>query len=142
MVQYSFEEFGLREETSEALQVTDDLIRIFAEITNDLNPIHLDDESARKSGYDKRIAHGIIGASLISSVIGNKMPGVGSVYVSQTLIFRAPVFPGDYIYATVTPLKFLGKQKCIFNNVVKTTDGRVIIKGESVVFHPRFPKGC
>ena len=71
----------------------------FADVTGDRNPIHVDEEFAKTTRFGKRIAHGMLTASLISSVLANKLPGEGSVYLGQTLQFVAPVFPGDEITA-------------------------------------------
>ena len=71
-------------------KVTDDDIRGFAEVTGDHNPIHLDDGYAATTRFGRRIAHGMFGASLMSAVIGNELPGTGSIYLNQTLKFLAP----------------------------------------------------
>src|SRR2546425_3913601 len=82
--------------------ITDGDIQAFAEVTGDHNPMHLDDEYAAKTRFGSRIAHGMLSASLISSVLANKLPGPGSVYLSQTLKFVKPVLPGDSVTARVT----------------------------------------
>src|SRR6185295_8270309 len=85
--------------------VTDADIRAFAELSPDHNPIHLDDDYAATTRFGRRIAHGMFGASLISAVIGNDLPGTGSIYLSQTLKFLAPVFVGDTLTARVVVAK-------------------------------------
>jgi 3-hydroxybutyryl-CoA dehydratase len=85
--------------------VTDAAIRAFAEVTGDHNPIHLDDAFAATTRFGRRIAHGMFGASLISAVLGNDLPGPGSIYLSQTLKFLAPVYLGDTVIARVTVTK-------------------------------------
>src|ERR1044071_9121735 len=77
-------------------------IDAFADLTGDHNPVHVDEEFAKTSRFGRRIAHGMLTASLISSVLANKLPGEGSVYLGQTLQFQAPVFPGDEVTARVT----------------------------------------
>ena len=77
-------------------------IRAFAAISSDHNPVHLDDAYARDTIFEGRIAHGMLTAALISAVIGEQLPGHGSVYLGQTLKFRAPVRPGDRVEATVS----------------------------------------
>jgi acyl dehydratase len=77
-------------------------IDAFASVTGDHNPVHVDEEFAKKTRFGRRIAHGMLTASLISAVLANKLPGEGSVYLGQTLKFVAPVFPGDEITARVT----------------------------------------
>lgn len=76
-------------------------IDAFAAVTGDHNPVHVDEEFAKTTRFGRRIAHGMLTASLISAVLANKLPGEGSVYLGQTLQFRAPVFPGDVITARV-----------------------------------------
>jgi acyl dehydratase len=77
-------------------------IAAFAALSGDTNPMHLSADFARRTRYQRPIAHGMLTASLISAVIGTKLPGPGCIYVSQTLNFRKPVFAGDRITATVT----------------------------------------
>ena len=76
-------------------------IALFAELSTDHNPVHLDDDYARDTIFQGRIAHGMLTAGLISAVIGEQLPGHGTVYLGQTLKFRAPVRPGDRVEATV-----------------------------------------
>ena len=77
-------------------------IDAFARVTGDHNPVHVDEEFAKTTRFGRRIAHGMLTASLISAVLANKLPGEGNVYLGQTLKFVAPVFPGDEITARVT----------------------------------------
>ena len=78
--------------------ITDGDIQKFADASGDHNPLHLDDEFAKATRFGRRIAHGMLSASLISAVIANQLPGQGSIYLGQTLKFVAPVFPGDTIH--------------------------------------------
>ena len=82
--------------------ITDDDIRAFADLLGDNNSVHLDDEFAKKTRFGRRIAHGMLSASLISTAIGTKLPGAGAIYLSQSFRFMAPVYPGDTITARVT----------------------------------------
>jgi hypothetical protein len=75
--------------------ITDEMIRSFAVLTGDNNPVHLDDTYAATTRFGRRIAHGMIAAGLISAMLANDLPGPGTVYLSQTLKFKAPVYPGD-----------------------------------------------
>ena len=81
--------------------VKEEDINTFSRVTGDTNPIHIDDEFAKKSIFKKKIAHGFLSASFISAVIGTKLPGPGCIYVRQSLRFLAPVFPGDKITTKV-----------------------------------------
>ena len=80
-------------------QITDRDIELYAEVTTDRNPVHLDEAYARGTMFRGRIAHGMLTAGLISAVIGEQLPGHGTVYLGQTLKFLAPVRPGDEVYA-------------------------------------------
>ena len=82
--------------------VTDRDIELFAEVSTDHNPVHLDDDYARDTIFEGRIAHGMLTAGLISAVIGEQLPGHGTVYLGQNLKFLAPVRPGDMVNAVVT----------------------------------------
>ena len=81
--------------------ITDQDIEKFAEISTDHNPVHLDDEYARDTIFEGRIAHGMLTAGLVSAVIGEQLPGHGTIYMSQSLKFLAPVRPGDLVHAEV-----------------------------------------
>ena len=80
--------------------VTDELIRKFAEVSGDYNPIHLDDEFAKETRFGRRIAHGMLSGAFISAVLGYKLTERKIVYLSQTLKFTAPVFIGDTVTTT------------------------------------------
>ncbi|NBO21108.1 MAG: MaoC family dehydratase, partial [Rhodobacteraceae bacterium] len=82
--------------------ITDRDIELFAEVSTDHNPVHLDDDYARDTMFHGRIAHGMLTAGLISAVIGEQLPGHGTVYLGQSLRFLAPVRPGDTVRAEVT----------------------------------------
>lgn len=106
----------------------------FARVTGDHNPVHVDEEFAKTTRFGKRIAHGMLTASLISAVLANKLPGEGSVYLGQTLHFVAPVFPGDKITARVT-VKDIREDKPIvkLETVCVNQRDEVVIRGEATV---------
>jgi 3-hydroxybutyryl-CoA dehydratase len=89
------------EEATLSKMISDGDIRMFAQVTGDTNPLHLDDEYARGTRFGGRIAHGMLAASLVSAVLGTRLPGPGAVYLSQQLRFLAPVRPGDTVTARV-----------------------------------------
>ena len=90
---------GMTASTSKTITETD--VILFAGISTDINPVHLDEEAAKNGIFKKRVAHGILVSGLISAVLGNKLPGPGSIYMGQELRFTAPVFIGDTITAEV-----------------------------------------
>lgn len=118
--------------------VTDADVRAFAEVTGDHNPIHLDEEYAASTRFGRRIAHGMLGASLISAVLANKLPGRGTVYLSQTLRFTAPVFLGDTVTARVV-VKGVREDKPVVTLETFCTNqrGERVVEGEAVVLASR-----
>ncbi len=86
---------------SQSQTITDADIKVFAELSGDHNPVHLSDEFAKGTRFRRRIAHGMISASLFSAIFGTKLPGYGCVYVSQSLNFKRPVYLGDTVLAAV-----------------------------------------
>jgi len=109
-------------------------IEAFAEVTGDRNPIHLDDEFAKTTRFGRRIAHGMLSASLISSVLANKLPGEGSVYLGQTLQFVAPVFPGDVITARVTVTEARENRPIVkLETVCVNQHGDTVVRGEATI---------
>lgn len=115
--------------------ISDDDIRAFANATGDHNPLHLDEEFAEQTRFGRRIAHGMLSASLISAVIANDLPGPGSIYLGQTLQFVAPVFPGDMVTARVTVTSIREDKPIIKLETVCTNQrDEVVIRGEATVF--------
>jgi 3-hydroxybutyryl-CoA dehydratase len=113
---------------------TQEDVQKFAELSGDHNPIHLDEEHARGTRFGRRIAHGMLTSSLISNVIGNELPGVGSIYLGQTLQFLAPVFPGDIITARATVTSVREDKPIVkLETVCKNQRDEIVIKGEATV---------
>ena len=109
-------------------------IHAFAAVTGDHNPVHVDEAFAQKTQFGRRIAHGMLTASLISAVLANKLPGEGSVYLGQTLQFVAPVFPGDEVTARVTVREVReGKPIVKLETICVNQHGRTVIRGEATV---------
>ncbi len=126
-------------DSAEITKTIDDAdIQAFADLTGDHNPVHVDDEFAKTTRFGRRIAHGMLTASLISALLAKKLPGEGSVYLGQTLQFVAPVFPGDQITARVV-VKEIREDKAIVK--LETTclnqRGEVVIRGEATVLSRR-----
>lgn len=115
-------------------EVTDELVRRFADVSGDYNPIHLDEEFAAKTRFGKRIAHGMLGASFISAVLGYKLSEQKIVYLSQSLKFVAPVFIGDTVTAKAV-VKEIREDKPIIT--IETTcenqAGEIVITGEAKI---------
>ena len=97
----------------------------------DTNPVHLNEEFAKTTMFGGRIAHGMLSAGFISAVLANKLPGPGTIYLGQTLKFKAPVRPGDTVTATVTVKEVdVAKKRCVLQTVC-TVAGKPVIEGEA-----------
>lgn len=125
-------------DTAEITRTIEDAdIHAFARVTGDHNPVHVDDAFARTTRFGRRIAHGMLTASLISSVLANKLPGAGSVYLGQTLQFVAPVFPGDEVTARVTVKEIRDDKPIVkLETLCLNQRGEVVIRGEATVLIP------
>jgi len=106
----------------------------FADISGDHNPLHLDEDFAVRTRFGRRIVHGMLTAGLISAVLGNQLPGPGCIYLSQTLQFRAPVYPGDTITAAVEVLTVREDKRLVTLKTTCTNQAsQVVIEGEAVL---------
>jgi 3-hydroxybutyryl-CoA dehydratase len=113
-------------------------VYLFAGVTGDLNPAHINAQEAAKGMFKERIAHGMLGAGLISAVLGMQLPGPGTIYLSQTLKFLAPVKFGDTVTARaeVTDLN-LERNRVTLKTTCKNQDGKTVIDGEAVMMPPK-----
>jgi 3-hydroxybutyryl-CoA dehydratase len=116
--------------------VTDQDIEMFAEVSTDRNPVHLDDAYAQDTIFEGRIAHGMLTAGLISAVIGEQLPGHGTVYLAQSLRFLAPVRPGDTVTAEVEVTEIDYKKRKVTLNTRCLVGGKKVLTGEAVVLAP------
>ena len=116
--------------------VDDALVRAFAEVSGDRNPIHLDEAVAATSRFGRRIAHGGILFALVSRVLGMEMPGMGTVYLGQTCRFMSPVFLGDTVRLTATLVELLPKSQARITTLITRQDGEVVMDGEALVKLP------
>jgi len=122
------------EEASQSLLVDASVVERFGEAVGDLNPLHFDEAFAKTTRFRRRIAHGMLSASLISAVIGNKLPGPGSIYINQTLQFTGPVYLGDEVTAKVKVLTVReDKPIATLETVCSKQDGTIVLRGEAVV---------
>ena len=116
--------------------VTDADIEMFAQVSTDRNPVHLDDDYARDTIFEGRIAHGMLTAGLISAVIGEQLPGHGTVYMGQTLKFLAPVRPGDTVEAEVEVIAIDPSKRRVQLDCRCMVNGRKVLVGEATVLAP------
>jgi 3-hydroxybutyryl-CoA dehydratase len=113
-------------------------IYLFAGITGDMNPAHVDAVAAAEGMFKQRIAHGMLSASFISTVLAMKLPGPGTIYVGQTLQFRAPVFIGDTVTAKVECTEKLEERRWAkFRTTVTNQDAKLVVEGEATVIPPK-----
>lgn len=126
--------FKLGDKASRTQMITDEMIRSFASLTGDTNPVHLDDDYAAGTRFGRRIAHGMIAAGLISATLANDLPGPGTIYLSQTLEFKRPVYPGDTI-TTIVEVKNVRPDKPIvtLGTVCTNQDNKIVLEGQAVV---------
>ena len=130
---YDIEEIAVGMTAEIAKTITDADIVLFAGVSTDMNAVHLDEEFGKTTAFGGRIAHGMLSASLLSAVLGNRLPGPGTIYMSQSLRFRAPVRPGDTVHARVT-VKEVNAEKCrAVLDTVCTVGGKAVIDGEAMV---------
>ena len=131
-----FEDLAVGQTAVIARTITDADIVLFAGISGDTNPVHINEEFAAGTMFSGRIAHGMLTASFISTVIGTRLPGPGCIYLSQSLRFKAPVRVGDTIWAraTVTEL-FPEKRRAALSTTVTVRD-KVVLEGEALVMVP------
>lgn len=115
--------------------ITEADIQTFGDLSGDHNPLHFDEEHARRTRFGRPISHGMLTGSLFSPIIAHQLPGEGAIYLSQSLKFIAPVFAGDTITATLTVRHVReDKQIITLDGVAKNQKGEVVITGESIVF--------
>lgn len=136
---HTFESLRIGQFAERTNEVTDAVIRQFAEVSGDSNPVHLDAAFAATTQFKERIAHGMLSAAYISAVIGMDLPGPGSIYISQTLSFRRPVKLGARVLTRVEitaldPEKARATLACTCS-----VDGKNVVEGEAVIMVPRAP---
>jgi 3-hydroxybutyryl-CoA dehydratase len=129
---------GLREVLMKTVMDSD--IVGFARLSGDENPIHLCDVYAAQTRFGQRIAHGLYTASLISAVLGTRLPGPGAVYRSQTLNFHAPVRIGDVVTVVVEVTELIREGRKVRLSCEATVDGQLVLDGDAVVSVPPRPR--
>ena len=126
-------EIGMKASRSKTISTED--VETFARISGDHNPVHLDDQYAAGTRFGKRIAHGMLTASVISALLASDFPG--SIYLSQTLSFKSPVYLGDTVTAMAELTQFRERIRvATFKTTCHNQDGQLVIEGEAVVLVP------
>lgn len=133
----TFEELAVGQSAERSRTVTESDVARFAEVTGDFNPVHVDEEAARRSRFGGRIAHGMLSAGLISAVLGMDLPGPGAIYTAQTLRFTRPVRIGDTITARVAVLELVPEKRRVrLSTTCTNQDGALVLDGEATVLVP------
>lgn len=131
-------EMKLGDSASFTKTVSEHDVYTYAGVSGDFNPAHVNEVEAQKGMFGKRIAHGMLSAGFISTVLGTQLPGPGSIYMGQELRFTKPVFFGDTITATVTVAELIPeKNRAILDTVCTNQNGEVVIKGKATVMPPK-----
>lgn len=136
MQSFCFEDLsvGMREVLSKTVMASD--VVGFAEVSGDRNPVHLSEHFAAKTPFKTRIAHGLYTASLISAVLGTRLPGPGAIYISQTLNFKAPVLIGDVVDVTVEVVELIAEKRRARLHCECSVDGKLVLDGEALIMVP------
>ncbi|MFX0182626.1 MAG: MaoC family dehydratase [Candidatus Hodarchaeota archaeon] len=137
MIIRKYEEIKIGDAAKYKRTITEDDIEKFAEVSGDYNPVHMNEEFAKNTLFEGRIAHGMLSASFISTVLAQELPGPGSIYLSQNLIFKKPVRIGDTIITRVQVFQKLDDKKRIrLKTTCTNQDGTTVIEGEALVMVP------
>ena len=130
---YDIEDISVGMSAGVAKTITEADILMFSAVSTDTNAVHLDEEYGKTTMFGGRIAHGMLSASLISAVLGTRLPGPGVIYLSQSLRFKAPVRIGDTVHAKVTVKEVIAEKCRVILDTVCTVGGKVVIDGEATV---------
>jgi 3-hydroxybutyryl-CoA dehydratase len=134
VVERSYADINIGDIAEIVKTITDEDIVAFARLTGDVNPIHLDEEFAKQTFFKGRIAHGMLTASFISTVLGTQLPGTNTIYLSQNLKFKAPVKIGDTITVVAEVIEKRDDKKLIkLRTNLVNQDGKVVVEGEAMV---------
>ncbi len=118
-------------------QISEQDVILFAKVSGDDNPVHLDEEYAKGTLFKQRIAHGFLVGSLISAAIAKNLPGNGTIYLSQNLKFTAPVYLNDTITAYLEIMEFPKGSQVVLSTVCKNQEGKTVIEGTALVMAPK-----
>lgn len=131
-------ELKIGDKASFTKTITEADVCLFAGVSGDMNPLHINDEAGKASMFKRRIAHGMLSASLISTVLGTGLPGTGTLYLGQNLKFTAPVYLGETVTAEVEVSELrTDKNIAILKTTCTNAKGDVVISGEATVMPPK-----
>jgi len=134
----SIDELKVGDSAQISKTITEEVINDFARVTGDFNPVHLDQAYAEKTFFKGRIAHGLFSVGLLSTVLGNILPGHGTIYLSQEIKFLAPVRIGDTLRAKVEVIELIPeKNRAKFRTTCMNQDGKIVVDGIAWAMPPR-----
>lgn len=134
----TIDELSIGDQASFSKTISETDIYLYAGITGDFNPAHVNEAYAQTTAFKTRIAHGMLVAGFISNLLGTRLPGPGTIYMSQDLKFLAPVAIGDTITATVEVIDILTEKKRVrLKTTCMNQKGTVVLDGEALVSPPR-----
>lgn len=136
-VTYYLDEIQVGQSESISHTVTERDVQLFGEATGDMNPIHFDEAAARRSIFRGRVAHGALSIGFISALLGTKIPGEGSIFLSASIAFKTPVRIGDTVVTTATVRKIEGREAVL--HCVCMVQDRLVLESEARVLVPRRP---
>lgn len=139
-IKYYLEDLEVGMSATTSMTITGEQIDTFAKITGDFNPIHVDEDAAKAAGFEGRIAHGALSASLISAVLGNDLPGPGAVFVELNLRFRRPAMIGDVVTAVAKVQEINERTGRVKMKCHCEVDGKQICRGDAGVILSKRPK--
>ena len=132
-----FEALAVGQSASVTRTVTETDVVLFAGLTGDMNPLHVDREAARRSRFGRRIAHGMLVAGLVSAVLGTRLPGPGCIYVSQSLRFVGPVGIGDTVTARAEIIELIPDRRRVrLHTTCENQEGEPVLEGEAELLVP------
>ncbi len=137
---YDFDDLKIGMSAIESRTITETDLRNFSGVSGDINPMHLNEEFAKTTMFGGCIVHGMLTASLISAVIGNRLPGPGCIYISQSLKFKAPVRVGDTVYAKAVVRELIPEKRRLVLDTTCYSHDQVILEGEAHIMIPKRDK--
>jgi 3-hydroxybutyryl-CoA dehydratase len=138
MVSVYYEDLKVGQSASIENTVTEEDVQAFGKATGDMNPVHFDEEYAKKTLFKGRVAHGVLSIGFISAVLGMRLPGEGTIFVSAKVEFKAPVRIGDTVVTTGT-VKEIGERRRVVMECICAVNGNPVVVGEALVLAPKRP---
>ena len=133
-----YEDLKLGQSAAMTHTVTERDIQLFGEATGDMNPVHFDEDYARKTVFRGRVAHGVLSIGFMSAVMGNQLPGPGTIFLSATTEFKGPVRIGDTVVTTCTVMEIRENRRVVIDCRCEV-DGKIVVTGEGLVMAPKKP---